>query len=90
MPEQWGLSRVCALCCPFAPALALVAPPGTPEAIAQQINAAVVEALKLPEVQKRFLDQGLKPAGGAEAAAFITGETARWQKVIRSANIRLE
>ena len=42
------------------------------------------------EVPKRFLDQGLKPVGGAEAAAFIAGETARWQNVIRSANIRLE
>ena len=44
----------------------------------------------MTEVLKRFLDQGLKPVGGAEAAAFIAGETARWQNVIRSANIRLE
>ena len=71
---------------------ALVAPPGTPEALAQGINTAVVEVLKLPEVQKRFRDQGLTPVGNspAEAAAFIAEETARWQKVIRSANIRLE
>jgi len=69
-----------------------VAPPGTPEALAQGINTAVVEVLKLPEVQKRFRDQGLTPVGNspAEAAAFIAEETARWQKVIRSANIRLE
>lgn len=71
---------------------ALVAPPGTPNAIAQQINAAAVEALKLPEVHKRFSDQGLKPVGNSstEAAAFIAEETARWQKVIRTAGIRLE
>jgi hypothetical protein len=71
---------------------ALVAPPGTPDAIAQRINAAVVEALKTPEVHKRFLDQGLTPVGNspAEMAAFVAGETARWQKVIRTANIRLE
>ena len=69
---------------------ALAAPPGTPNAIAQRINAAAVEALKLPEVQKRFLDQGLKPVGSAEAAAFINEETARWQNGIRTANIRLE
>jgi tripartite-type tricarboxylate transporter receptor subunit TctC len=61
-------------------------------AIAQRINAAVVEVLKTPEVHKRFLDQALTPVGNspAEAAAFIAEETARWQNVIRSANIRLE
>ena len=71
---------------------ALAAPPGTPNAIAQRINAAAVEALKLPEVQKRFLDQGLKPVGNstAEMAAFVAEETARWQNVIRTANIGLE
>lgn len=71
---------------------ALVAPPGTPNAIAQQINAAVVEALKMTDVQKRFLDQGLTPVGNstAEMAAFVTEETARWQNVIKTANVTLQ
>ena len=69
---------------------ALVAAPGTPGAIAQKIKAAVIEVLKLPEVRTRFLDQGLAAVGAAEAAAFISEETARWQKVIRTAGIRLE
>jgi tripartite-type tricarboxylate transporter receptor subunit TctC len=71
---------------------ALVAPPGTPNAIAQQINAAVVEALKLPDVEKRFRDQGLTPVGNspAEMAAFVAEETARWGNVIRTAHITLQ
>ena len=63
---------------------------GNADAIAQRINAAVIEVLNQPDVQKRFRDQGLTPVGGAEAAAFIAEETARWQGVIRTANIRLE
>lgn len=70
---------------------AMVAPPGTPNAIVQQINGAVVEALKLPDVQKRYLDQGAEPVGNtsAEMAAFVKDEMARWQKVITSANVTL-
>ena len=71
---------------------AFVAPPGTPNAIAQQINAAAVEALRLPDVQKRFLEQGAEPVGNtpAEMAAFVREETARWQNVIRTANVTLQ
>ena len=71
---------------------ALVAPPGTPNAIAQQINAAVVEAIRLPDVQKRFLEQGAEPVGNttAEMGAFVKDEMARWQNVIKSANVTLQ
>lgn len=70
---------------------AMVAPPGTPNAIVQQLNAAVVEALRMPDVQKRYLDQGAEPVGNstAEMAAFVKDEMARWQKVITSANVTL-
>jgi tripartite-type tricarboxylate transporter receptor subunit TctC len=70
---------------------AMAAPPGTPAAIAQQINAAAVEALKLPDVQKRFLEQGAEPVGNtqAEMAVFVSEEMARWRKVIQSANVTL-
>ena len=71
---------------------AFVAPPGTPNAIAQQINAATVEALRMPDVQKRFLEQGAEPVGNTtgEMAAFVKDEMARWQNVIRTANVTLQ
>lgn len=71
---------------------AFVAPPGTPNAIVQQVNAAAVEALRLPDVQKRFLEQGAEPVGNstAEMAAFVKDEMARWQNVIRTANVTLQ
>ncbi|MSP96413.1 MAG: tripartite tricarboxylate transporter substrate binding protein [Betaproteobacteria bacterium] len=71
---------------------ALAAPPGTPNAIAQQINAAAVEALRLPDVQKKFLEQGAEPVGNstAEMAAFVKEEMTRWQNVIKTANVTLQ
>lgn len=70
---------------------ALVAPPQTPAAVAQEINAAAVEALRSDEVRKKLLALGAEPVGGstAETAAFIRDETIRWQKVIHDANVTL-
>jgi tripartite-type tricarboxylate transporter receptor subunit TctC len=71
---------------------ALVAPPGTPDAIARKVSADMAAALKLPEMRARFLELGAEPQGGtpAETAAFIKGEEARWRGVIKSANVTLE
>jgi len=71
---------------------ALVAPPGTPEAIVQKINADAAAALKLPDVRAKFLEQGAEPQGQSTAAiaAFIKEEEARWRAVIKSANVTLE
>ncbi len=71
---------------------AIVAPPGTPDAIAQKINQDAVAALKLGDVRTKFLDQGAEPMGDSTAAtaAFIKEEEARWSKVIKSANVTLE
>ena len=71
---------------------ALVAPPGTPAALVQKINADAAAALKLPDVRARFLEQGAEPQGDTPAAttAFIQEEEGRWRSVIKSANVRLE
>ena len=71
---------------------ALVAPPGTPDAIAQKVNTELAEALRQPDVRTRFLDLDAQPQGGTTAAtaAFIREEEARWRAVIKSANVTLE
>jgi tripartite-type tricarboxylate transporter receptor subunit TctC len=71
---------------------ALVAPPGTPDAIVQKINADTAAALKLPDVRTKFLDQGAEPVGQDPAATvqFIKDEERRWREVIKSANVTLE
>ena len=69
----------------------LVAPPGTPAALVAKVNGDAVEALRLPDVRARFLEQGAEPVGNtpAEMTAFVREEMARWQEVIRSANVTL-
>ena len=71
---------------------ALVMPPGTPEAIVQNINADTAAALKLPDVRARFLELGAEPQGdtAVATAAFIKAEEARWRSIIQSANVTME
>lgn len=71
---------------------ALVAPPKTPAAIAEKISAAVNEALRDPNVIKRFDDLTAEPAGGTpqETAAYFHDEAQRWKKVIVSAHVTLD
>jgi tripartite-type tricarboxylate transporter receptor subunit TctC len=71
---------------------ALAAPPGTPDALVQKINADVVAALKLEDVRAKFLAQGAEPIGQSPAAtgAFFKEEEARWSAVIKTANVILE
>jgi tripartite-type tricarboxylate transporter receptor subunit TctC len=71
---------------------ALVAPPGTPDAIAQKVNADLAAILRQPELRTRFLDLDAQPQGDTTAATavFIKEEEARWRAVIKSANVTLE
>jgi tripartite-type tricarboxylate transporter receptor subunit TctC len=71
---------------------ALVAPPQTPPAIAEQINKTVNGILAMPDIQTQFETLGVQPRAmsPAELAAFITAESNRWTGVARDAKIEKE
>jgi len=71
---------------------AVVAPPGTPDAIVQRINTDTAATLKLEDVRAKFLEQGAEPVGDSPnaTAVFIKDEEARWRAVIKTANVTLE
>ena len=71
---------------------AVVAPPGTPAAIAQALNQAIGEVLQQPGVREQFEKMGVRPLGGsvAETKRFIAEERERWADVIRTTNVRIE
>jgi tripartite-type tricarboxylate transporter receptor subunit TctC len=71
---------------------AMVAPPGTPVAIAEQINRTVNEVLALQEIQAQFEALGVQPrmVTPQELAAFVAGEAKRWTDVARDAKIEKE
>ena len=65
---------------------------GTPRAIVQKANAEIVKMLKSPDMNKRFLTQGVEPLTSTpqEFAARIASEIANWRKVVKAANIKVE
>ena len=71
---------------------ALVAPPGTPGAVASKLQAAVAEALATQDVQQRVLALGGEVSGmsPAELSGFLAAERVRWKKVIDTANVTLD
>ena len=71
---------------------ALFAPAGTPDAIVAKLNAAAVEALKDPAVNKRLVELGYDVVGGtpAELGSLLAQDYTRMGEVIRAANIRAD
>lgn len=67
-----------------------VAPPGTPAEIVKQLNAALVAALREPDVAARLKTLGLTVVGNSpeEAGAFIRAESQRWRDIIVKAGIK--
>jgi tripartite-type tricarboxylate transporter receptor subunit TctC len=68
------------------------APKGTPKDIIARLNAATVEALADPAIQKRFTELGLDVAPRAQQtpeglAAFQKVEIDKWWPIIKSAGI---
>jgi tripartite-type tricarboxylate transporter receptor subunit TctC len=71
---------------------AISAPPKTPPAIIAKLNAAVVEIMKMPDVQERLRKLNTSPETMTpeQASAFIKADTQRWADVIKAANITAE
>jgi len=70
----------------------VVAPPKSPKAIVDKINADINEALKSPEIAQRLPDFSAEAVGGTpqETAAYMRQEVERWHKVIKAAGVKLE
>lgn len=69
---------------------ALSAPPSTPAAIINKLNAAANQAMAAPALRDRYQQLSASPGGGTpvEIRAFINDETRRWGAVIRAAGIK--
>ena len=70
----------------------IVVPAKTPPDIVAKLNAAIVQALKSPELVQAFAKQAAEPVGSTptEFADFIRKETDKWGKIIREAGITVE
>jgi tripartite-type tricarboxylate transporter receptor subunit TctC len=70
----------------------VVAPPKTPNAITQKLNADISEALRDPEVQDRLKKLSAEIVGGSvdATAKFMRKEVDRWNTVIKTANVKIQ
>ena len=69
----------------------MLAPNGTPEPIIAKLSAEVGEALADPDLQKKFVLQGLEPAqqNATEFTSFIEAQQKKWAAVAQKAHIRV-
>ncbi|MBS0340904.1 MAG: tripartite tricarboxylate transporter substrate binding protein [Proteobacteria bacterium] len=72
--------------------VALLAPAGTPQPVIDKLSAAVKEVVALPDVRDKLIAQGATPRGTtpAELQATIDAEKARYARVIKARNVRVE
>jgi len=70
----------------------VLAPAGTPEAIVDKLNAAIVKAVANPKVRERLIRFDAEPTTNTPAAfsAFIQSEVAKYRGVIEKAGIKAE
>lgn len=70
----------------------MVAPAGVPRPIVDKLAREVIAALQTPDLVKAFAASGAVAVGStpAEFTTFLNTEMAKWGKVIKEANIKLE
>jgi tripartite-type tricarboxylate transporter receptor subunit TctC len=69
------------------------APAGTPREVVAKLNADIQKVFADPDFREKFLDRALLDAitGSPEQfAAFIQAEAAKWSKVVKDANLKIE
>jgi tripartite-type tricarboxylate transporter receptor subunit TctC len=70
----------------------VVAPAGTPEPIIEKIYQATQEALKAPDLQKVFANEGaaVVTMTRPEFAKYIENEIVKWGRVVKEGNIQAQ
>lgn len=69
-----------------------VAPAGTPAPVIQWLNAEMNAVLKEPAVAQQLVAIGAAPVGGtpAQMAEFMKAQSARWARVIKEGNVKID
>ena len=68
-----------------------MAPAATPKEIVARLYEEIARILAQPDVRERLLAMGLEPVGNSpdQFAAYLRAEVAKWAKVVREADIRI-
>lgn len=68
------------------------APRATPSPIVRMLNREIATIVHLPEIRKAYAIEGGEPIGNTpeEFARWMRAEIAKWAKVIKAANVKVE
>ena len=75
-----------------SPWFAVFAPAGTPRPVIDKLNAALLDAMKQPDVVTRLDAIGVEPVGSTPEAlaTHLASESARWTKLIAARGIKID
>jgi tripartite-type tricarboxylate transporter receptor subunit TctC len=70
----------------------ILAPAKTPRAVLERLQKEIAALLKEPEMRERYATLGIEPVGNTpeQYTEQIRADLARWEKVVKQANIRIE
>jgi tripartite-type tricarboxylate transporter receptor subunit TctC len=70
----------------------VLAPAGTPPAIVERLNSAIMKGLAMPDLRERLAALGGEVAGGTpeQFGAHLRAEVAKWGKVIKAIGLKAE
>jgi len=70
----------------------LIAPAGTPREIVDKLNAAVQKIIAQPAIRAKFADIGAQTTGGTpeQFGAYIREDLAKWTRIVKEANVKVE
>ena len=71
---------------------AFFVPAGTPRPVVDKLNADAIRALQSKDLAERLLGMGMNVIGSSpeQLGAHVASEIARWGRVVREANIKVE
>ncbi len=72
--------------------LGIFVPAGTPPAVVERLQRALVALVNDPKTQARLIEAGFEPrsSSGAELAKLIRDETEKWRPIIKASGARAE
>jgi len=76
----------------IAPWVGIVLPAGVPKPIVDRLTTEILEVMKDPAAVKQFTDQQLvvMTLPGEQFTALIKKDSDKWEKVVKTANIKME
>jgi len=70
----------------------LIAPAGTSREIVDKLNAAIQKVIAQPAIRAKFAEIGAQTTGGTpeQFGAYIRDDLAKWTRIVKDANVRVE